>query len=71
VGSILGSTRTPDGDTVVLTVAVWDHILDRHPEMDMHQTEVLETIVSPHLTGDDPRPGRKRFIALESGPVAG
>ena len=68
MGSILGSVRTPDGDTVVLTVAVWDHILARHPEMDMHRGEIFETISSPHLVTEDPEAGRKRFYRSGVGP---
>lgn len=68
MGSILDSTRTPDGAVVVLTAAAWGHILRRHPEMDMHQAEILETVASPHMLVADPKSERKRFYRSGVGP---
>jgi hypothetical protein len=66
--SWIDHVRTPAGDEVVLTTTRWSHILDEHPEVEVHRAEILETIASPHIVTDDPRPGRQRFYRSGVGP---
>ncbi len=42
--------------------ATWDHVLAGHPEMAAHLSDVIDTIESPELREDDPRPGRSRYF---------
>lgn len=58
----------PDGRTVVLTDAAWEHILREHAEMAPFERTVMETITHPVDRVPDERPGRERYVNESVGP---
>lgn len=52
----------PEGRSVRLDQATWNHVLEEHLEMTSHLNAVMATISRPEYREPDPRPGRERYF---------
>jgi len=66
----LASVTDPDGRTVVLDAAGWQHIVrpDGHPELASAQAAILRAVSNPHDRQPGSRPGQEWFYGIGFGP---
>jgi hypothetical protein len=62
------SVVDPLGRRVNLTVERWEHIVDGHPYMAPHRTDVLRAVEAPTERVAQPRPGQDWFYLQDAGP---
>jgi hypothetical protein len=65
---ILAHARLPEGRTVVITDAVWGHVITRHENMAPYLSHVLQAIRVPDHREPDVRAGRERLFRRGLGP---
>jgi hypothetical protein len=60
-------TTDPWGRQVLLTEERWEHIIDKHREMESWQTELLKVIPAPDVITPDRMRGRWHYWAAGTG----
>jgi hypothetical protein len=65
---IIAEVVDPDGHSVVLSEARWQHIAAGHPELEPFQSEVLEAVRAPSQRLPGRTPGEEWFYKAEVGP---
>lgn len=64
----IGEAIDPHGRRVRLDQEAVEHIVNQHPEMQVHIAEILEIITRPDVILPDPWPGRERYYRRGGGP---
>ena len=61
-------TNDPNGRRVVLTRRSWEHVLVRHPEIEIHFTDVLQAVERPTLHTPGRESHEEWFFLRDAGP---
>jgi hypothetical protein len=67
-GELIAQVANPEGRTVHLDAAAWNHVLEEHAEMEPFLEDAMAAIARPDHREPDPRPGRERYYRL-GGPL--
>jgi hypothetical protein len=65
----LAWVRDPDGRRVAMTEHCFDWIASSHPELQIHEREILRTVTDPDRRTKGPRPGEEWFHLSGLGPT--
>jgi hypothetical protein len=68
VAQPIGEAIDPYGRRISVDKEAVQHILDEHPEMEVHIAQILDVIERPDVIGPDPWPGRERYYRRGGGP---
>jgi hypothetical protein len=64
----IAATRDPDGRRLELTRERWEHTLDRHPDVEPYQAEILEAVRAPDRRLAGRRKNQEWFYLAGAGP---
>jgi hypothetical protein len=60
--------RDHRGRDVVLAAERWQHIVDGHPELELHRADVLRAVEAPTETTSGREPDEEWFYLADAGP---